>query len=252
LITREGYGLIAVSYDSPETLKAFSDRQSLGYSLLSDPGSKTIDAWGLRNQGASGREAGIPHPGTFIIDRQGRVVERAFEQSYQERNTSASLLARLGTAVAPASPTEVAGGQVRVRAGVSDASAAPGEKVTLIIDATPLPKMHVYAPGQAGYIPVSVTLTPSEDFKVGVPAFPPPGTYFFAPLKETVKVYDAPFRVTTEITLSLSQAFRRRAAARETLTILGKVDYQACDDAVCYRPETLPVSWSIELRPFAR
>jgi hypothetical protein len=47
-------------------------------------------------------------------------------------------------------------------------------------------------------------------------------------------------------------SLRQRAAARETLTILGQLRYQACDDAVCYRPETLPIAWTVELRPFAR
>jgi hypothetical protein len=171
---------------------------------------------------------------------------------YQERSTAASLLARLGSAVAPAAATEVAGTQVRVRAGVSDATAAPGEKITLIVDATPGPKMHVYAPEEEGYISVELILPESQDFKAGAPVFPPPGTYYFAPLDETVKVYDAPFRVTQEITLGLSQDMRRRAAARETLTIVGQFRYQACDDAVCYRPETLPVSWTVQLRPFVR
>jgi len=180
------------------------------------------------------------------------VAARTFEQAYQERTTAASLLARLGSAVAPARATEVAGGQIRVRAGTSDAVAAPGDRITLFLDVTPQPKMHVYAPGQPGYIPVAVTLAESEEFKAGAVTFPEPGTYYFAPLDETVKVYDAPFRVSQEITLALSQSLRRRAAARETLTLLGTVEYQACDDAVCYRPETLPVSWSIELRPYVR
>jgi len=186
------------------------------------------------------------------VDRDGRVVERAFEQNYQERSTAAGLLARLGAAVAPARPAEVAGGQVRVRTGVSDATAAPGEKITLILDATPGEQMHVYAPGEEGYISVELTLADSPDFKAGAPRFPPSGTYYFAPLDETVRVYDAPFRVTQEITLGLSRELRQRAAARETMTILGQFRYQACDDAVCYRPETLPVSWTVELRPFAR
>jgi DsbC/DsbD-like thiol-disulfide interchange protein len=180
------------------------------------------------------------------------VVERAFEQAYQERRSAASLLARLGSAVAPQRAAEITGGQLRVRTGVSDETAAPGEKITLILDAMPLPTMHVYAPGEDGYISVEVTLTASDDFKAGEPVFPTPGTYYYEPLDETVKVYSEPFRVTQEITLGLSRDLRQRAAARETLTILGRIRYQACDDAVCYRPETLPIAWTVELRPFAR
>jgi DsbC/DsbD-like thiol-disulfide interchange protein len=136
--------------------------------------------------------------------------------------------------------------------GASDATVAPGARVTLIIDVKPKPKMHVYAPGQAGYIPLSVTLDPTPDFKAQPVKFPAPGTYYFAPLKEIVKVYDKPIRVTQEITFSLSPELRGRANGRETLVITGSLAYQACDDAVCYRSETVPLSWSFLLTPFIR
>ena len=241
-----------MSYDSAETLAAFADRHAITYPLLSDAGSRVIDAWGLRNHGARGREIGVPHPGTFIIDRQLRIVERGFEQAYQERNSAAGLLARIGGAIPPAGPSDIAGGQLTATLGVSDATVAPGGRVTLIIDLKPKPKMHVYAPGQPGYIPLTVTLDPTPDVKPQPPRFPPPGTYYFAPLKETVKVYDRPMRVTQEITLGLSQDLRRRAAAKETLAITGSLAYQACDDKVCYRSETLPLAWSLSLTPFVR
>ena len=252
MIRKEGYSLLAVSYDRPETLAAFSARHNITYPLLSDEGSRVVDAWGLRNAAAQGRETGIPHPGTFLIDRQLRVVDRAFEQPYQERNTAAGLLARIGGAVPPASGTNVTGGQLTATIGVSDASAAPGQRVTLIVDIVPKPKMHVYAPGQGGYIPLSIALDPSPDIRTEPARFPPPRTFYFAPLKESVKVYDAPMRVTQVLTLALTPDLRRRATARETLTITGSLQYQACDDAVCYRPETMPVTWSIALTPFVR
>ncbi len=241
-----------MSYDSPETLAAFAERHTITFPLLSDPGSKTIDAWGLRNEASRGREAGIPHPGTFVIDRSMTVVERAFEQAYQERSTAAGILARIGGAVAPAAPANITGGQLTAILGVSDPTAAPGQRVTLIIDITPKPKMHVYAPGQEGYIPLSVTLDPSVDFKSQPTKFPAPGTYFFAPLKETVKVFDKPTRITQDVTLGLSADLRRRATAKETLVITGSLNYQACDDKVCYRSETVPLAWSLTLTPFIR
>ncbi len=241
-----------MSYDSPETLAAFADRHGITYPLVSDPGSKVIDAWGLRNQAARGREEGIPHPGTFLIDRSLKVLERAFEQAYQERNTAASLLARIGGAVPPDSPTDVAGGQLTATLGVTDAVVPPGGRTTLIVDLKPKPNMHVYAPGQEGYIPVSIALDPSADFKVQPAKFPAPGTYYFGPLKETVQVYDKPVRITQDVTLALSPELRKRATAKETLVITGSLTYQACDDKVCYRPETVPLGWSLTLTPFIR
>jgi len=218
---------------------------------MSDPGSLTIRAWGLLNEAATGREAGIPHPGTFLIDPSGRVIERAFETNYRERTSGMSILARLGAQVEAVASTRVTGKQITARVGTSDAEVSPGKRLTLIVDVTPGPKMHVYSPGQEGYIPIAMTLDESADYRVARPAvFPPPGTYYFAPLKETVKVYDAPFRITQDVTLALTRELRQRASARETLTIRGTLDYQACDDAVCYRPDSIPLAWTVTLIPF--
>jgi hypothetical protein len=31
--------------------------------------------------------------------------------------------------------------------------------------------------------------------------------------------------------------------------VSGKLDYQACDDKVCYAPRSVPVKWTIALEP---
>jgi hypothetical protein len=47
-----------VSYDAPRSWQR-SPFDTITYPLLSDPGSKIIDGWGLRNEAARGREVGI-------------------------------------------------------------------------------------------------------------------------------------------------------------------------------------------------
>jgi hypothetical protein len=252
-VRRQGYSLAGISYDSPEILRAFSEKHSITFPLLSDPGSKTIAAWGLLNREATGRAVGVPHPGTFIVDRKGVIVSRAFEDAYQERNTAASILTRAGpSGASTAGATDVLGRYVTVRASASDRTAAPGHRLTLVVDVTPGPKMHVYAPGQAGYIPVELTLGASGDFKSAPARYPASRSYFFAPLKETVQVYDRTFQMTQDVTLALTPELRRRATAKETLTITGTLDYQACDDAVCYRPDAVALQWTIQLVPIER
>jgi DsbC/DsbD-like thiol-disulfide interchange protein len=241
-----------VSYDSVATLKAFADRQAITYPLLSDQGSKTIAAWGILNRSATGRAAGVPHPGTFIVDRQGIVRSRFFEQAYQERSTATSILTRLGLD-AGGDVREIASAQAKLRISASDATAAPGERLTLRIEVTPGPRMHVYAPGQQGYIPIALTLASTPDVSAVHPmVYPEPGTYYFAPLKETVKVYERPFRLIQDVTLSLTPSMRQRAAAGGTLRLTGSLEYQACDDKVCYRPQTVAVEWTLKLVPLGR
>ena len=64
--------------------------------------------------------------------------------------------------------------------------------------------------------------------------FPPGEDLFFGPLKESVKVYSAPFAV--KLPLSLDPKIVK---AGETV-VRGKVSYQACDDRVCFPPQSAP------------
>ncbi len=41
--------------------------------FLVDPESRAIDRLGLRRQNAEAMEAGVPHPATYVLDREGIV-----------------------------------------------------------------------------------------------------------------------------------------------------------------------------------
>jgi DsbC/DsbD-like thiol-disulfide interchange protein len=111
-----------------------------------------------------------------------------------------------------------------------------GGALTLILDVTPLPTMHVYAPGEKDGIPVSLTLDPSPAFKAGTIKLPPPQKYYFEPLQLTQLVFSKAFQVRQPITLT---------TPGEPAAITGRFRYQACDDRVCYLPVTVPVTWHL-------
>ncbi len=46
----------------------FTKKHGITFPLLADPDSKVIDAYGVRNERARGRQAGIPNPITIIVD----------------------------------------------------------------------------------------------------------------------------------------------------------------------------------------
>mgnify|MGYP003405467499 CR=1 FL=1 len=77
-IRKQGLGLIAISYDSPETLKKFADSRGISFPLISDSGSAIIRRFGILNeqQQPGTPSYGVPHPGTFIVDRRGVVTAR--------------------------------------------------------------------------------------------------------------------------------------------------------------------------------
>ena len=83
---------MGISYDSPDVLKRAASKHQITFSLLSDEGSKTIDAYGIRNPEATGRFAGIPHPTTFVVDDKGVNRAKLFHEGYKERHTSEEMI----------------------------------------------------------------------------------------------------------------------------------------------------------------
>jgi hypothetical protein len=37
----------------------------------------------------------------------------------------------------------------------------------------------------------------------------------------------------------------------DELTLTGSLDYQACDDQICYNPVSVPLSWTVAVRPLS-
>jgi peroxiredoxin Q/BCP len=91
-IEAAGIQLVGISYDSPEALKGFRDRQKIAFPLLSDPESRTIDDYHIRNEAAQGKAVGVPNPGTFILDPQGVIRAKLFLEGYRERHTTGALI----------------------------------------------------------------------------------------------------------------------------------------------------------------
>ena len=73
-------------------MKTFSDRMKVTFPLLSDPGSETIEAYHIRNEAARGKAEGVPHPGTFVLDREGVIRAKLFLDGYRDRHTTAALV----------------------------------------------------------------------------------------------------------------------------------------------------------------
>ena len=59
---------------------------------------------------------------------------------------------------------------------------------------------------------------------------------------EKVPVFQKPFRLTQDVTLDKS------VKAGSTITVTGTVSYQACDDRVCFAPESSPVTWTVMVK----
>ena len=137
-------------------------------------------------------------------------------------------------------PSRIDTKHLTITTSTSASTVAPGERLSLYVDVSPKPKMHVYAPDQTDYIPIELKVEPASSFKAEAIQYPAAEQFFFAPLEETQRVYSKPFRIRLPIALAQNVA--------TPLTIKGTVRYQACDDAICYLPQTVGVTWKVAMR----
>jgi peroxiredoxin len=91
-IEAAGVQVVGISYDDPKVLKTCSDRMKITFPLLSDSGSKTIEAYHIRNEAARGKAEGIPNPGTFLLDEAGVIRAKLFLEGYRDRHTTEALV----------------------------------------------------------------------------------------------------------------------------------------------------------------
>jgi hypothetical protein len=245
--------VVAVSYDPVSVLVDFARRRGITFPLLSDAGSAVIKRYGILNTTLAESNAifGVPFPGTFIVDAKRVVTSRHFEAAYQERDTIASVLVKLGAKLDVAG-TRVTAPHVTVNTYLTDRVAAPGTHFSVVLDVTPQDRVHVYAPGVSGYKPIALTVRAQPALVIRDAQFPRAEDYFFKPLNEHVAVYQRPFRIVQDLEIDPAPESVAALADRSELKIGGTLDYQACDDKVCFNPQSVPLTWTVGLKPLDR
>ena len=277
----QGLGVAAISYDTEEVLAAFAERRGVkDVPLLSDDDSAVIRAFGIYNHiaeegigsnaedpdvkadvnqyvsvfGANPMIVGTPFPGTFIVDREGRVTSRFFEEFYRERNTAANIMLKLGTPISGIAGSSGETAHLEISASQSNPDILVGSRFHLALDITPKPKMHVYAPGaeELGYRVIGLELEVPSFLRVLPAEYPASEIYHFEPLDEHVPVYQRPFRLVQEIVVEGDPESAAKLAEIDALTLTARLDYQACDDAVCFNPASVPLTWTLTVSPLDR
>jgi peroxiredoxin len=96
-IEKRGYHVAALSYDSPEILQAFTLKRHIVFTFLSDPKSEVIDLYKLRDpQYPPGSRAyGVPRPIIFILDRDGTIRSKLYEESFKVRPPVTAVVSKL-------------------------------------------------------------------------------------------------------------------------------------------------------------
>jgi hypothetical protein len=249
-LRRHGLNVAAISYDPVSVLTDFAARRHITFPLLSDVGSATITRYGILNTTVSStsRLGGLPFPGTFVLDRRGVVTARFFEQNYQERDTAAGILTRLGGDESQ-SAVKISAPPLTILSSVTDSSVALGTNFSLVLDVRPAAGVHVYAPGVTGYAPIALSIDPRSGLLVKDAVYPASEDYHFKPLNEHVPVFQRPFRIVQDVAIDPTIPGQVALDGVSTVTITGNLTYQACDDRVCFPPRSVPLTWKVALRP---
>ena len=239
-----GLGVAAISYDSTGVLHDFAERKGITIPLLSDPDSRIIRTVEILNDSVPHDSPffGVPHPGVFVLDAEGRVKAKYFEEDFRRRYTSADILVHLFGWQPGAAEESHSGRQVTVTSSASNAAVASGERIALVLDVTLKPGMHVYAPGAEGYIPIAWTMKPSSAFEARPVEMPQPQILYLQAIDEKAPVYEGKLRLVRDIELG-------DIGSSGTVTLEGSLKYQACDNRMCYIPDTIPLQWTLEVKP---
>jgi DsbC/DsbD-like thiol-disulfide interchange protein len=108
--------------------------------------------------------------------------------------------------------------------------------VSFILEIEPRPGMHVYAPGADDYRIISLEIDEQSALQLRPPQYPASEIYHFLPLNEKIPVYQKPFA------LSIDAEAQK---PRKPLGVTGRLEYQACDDKVCFAPVSVPLAWTV-------
>ena len=274
-LKEQGLGVAAISYDSVEVLSDFAQRRGITFPLLADDDSSVITEFGILNTvaaegvgdnaddpdvqadvakyvsafGANPMIVGTPYPGTFMIDGDGKVTSRFFEEFYRERNTTTNVMLKLGMGLSPIAAVEGETAHLKFTAYPSNTSVTVGTRFSLALDVTPGPKMHVYAPGaeEKGYRVIGFNLDQPEIARIEPVSYPESEIYYFEPLDEHVPVYQEKFTILQEVVMNGDARAEEVMSTMDALTLTGTLDYQACDDAICFLPQSIPVSFTVDL-----
>jgi peroxiredoxin len=251
---RNSIAVFAVSYDPVDALQAFGEKYGIAYPLLSDEGSHVIRRLGLLNEqlqehhafyGGQARDDqwGVPYPGAFVLDEQGIVVEKRFEDSYRERETAVGILeAAFGERSSEhgaASRADLPG--VQVRAYLDSPTYRSMQRLRLTVELAIAPGLHVYGqPIPDGYVPLSVEIDPIDGLVVGEPELPAPSPFAVAGLDEQFQAYDG--TVSIAVPLTFGQAVGDQ-------TVRATVRFQACSATDCRPPTSVALTMPLSYLP---
>lgn len=246
-LSRNGLGLVAISFDGPEALKAFADEQSLDFPLLSDRGSQIIRSFGLLDKSVAPDNPayGVPIHGSLLVDENGIVRGRFFEAS--SGHAAGVVLTRLFTSAYNTHEKLVLYEHVRLRYCASTLQARAGERIELALEVLPKEEVSLYADDVSGTrVALAWEMDASPAFEAGAVTYPQPAEMQVA--GKAARMYRDPVRLVRSIVLT--RDLQLLAAASDPageLGLSGTLRFQACHGERCYASRSIPLRWKLQM-----
>jgi hypothetical protein len=255
-LTDAGARVYALSYDEHDALQDFRAARDITFTLLSDPDSEVIQSFGLLNTLIAADDHpwfGIPYPGTFVINRDGVITHKFFENNLAVRAGPEQLLRAVRGEMSPATPEapESEQSQGNLSTEVSADVFIDGEELAVSVQRELVARFtvpagrHLYAsPAPAGSVAVDLQLDPNPALVLRDLIRPSSEPHTMANTDETFAVHHD--GVELRLPITINGALTSDGAPRE-ITISGTLHWQACDDEVCDIPATKRFEFTIPI-----
>ncbi len=250
-LERHNIGLVAISYDLPETLRAFADARGIEYPLLSDRGSVVIERLGLLDRDLEAHHAhtsGCPPATTSVGWRTPRYScsprRDGWSRSGSRTTTGPGRVASSCSRRPSASgrrgrglPLRRRSRGVRLRLSADGGGYARYQLTRVHVELEADDGWHVYgAPVPAGYTAFEVEVEAEDGVEVGPHEFPEPREFTVEGLDERFVVHEGRVDVVVPVAFNVGKE-------RGPVPVRVTVGYQACSDTTCL-PRRAPSSSS--------
>ncbi len=240
-----GARVYALSYDEADALKDFQQAYGTTYKLLSDPDSMVIRHFGLLNTLIAEDDHpwfGIPYPGTYVLDAEGVITHKFFENNLAVRVGPEQLVrAVCGESISVEAIEQVAPTEATARVCLDGDNLPACVQRDLVADLTVPPGRHVYAsPAPEGTVAVTLELDANPRIVKRELIRPPSEPHSLGASGEEFQVHHDRVRLRLPVTINGGLTVDNDSPA---VTLSGILKWQTCDDEVC----DIPASERFEL-----
>lgn len=229
-----------------------------------------IDSLGLTNQHLEQQQAyygrpmrerhrGVAYPGVFVLDEDGVVTKRVFEQSHRTRPSPGYLFRQVSHAPPRAARHATAQEEVvHLTAWLPSATFRPLEIHEVHVEIEVAEGWHLYTePIPPGYTPLSVRLEADAELEAWPVSLPEGRPLTIPGLGEQFFVVDGSLRLSVPFKLGgaayqLDGRERPEPGSAGPVTLDVEVGYQACSDRECLPPTATRLQLEIDEEASAR